>query len=52
MIILRHEAALAGYDETTGPFMAVDSNTRAYETYTADQINVSMGVYQINGVKP
>ena len=49
---LGHEVALVGYDATTGLFMAADSNTGAYETYTANQINVSMGVYQINGVKP
>lgn len=49
---LGHEVALVGYDATTGLFMAADSNTGAYETYTANQINVSMGVYQINGIKP
>ena len=47
-----HEVALVGYDAATGLFMTADSSTGAYETYTASQINVGMGVYQINGVKP
>ena len=47
-----HEVALVGYDATTELFTAADSNTGAYETYTASQINIGAGIYQINGVKP
>lgn len=49
---LGHEVALVDYDPSTGLFTAADSNTGTYINYTANDINLNAGVYQINGVKP
>lgn len=49
---LGHEVALVDYDASTGLFTAADSNTGTYMNYTANDINLNTGVYQINGVKP
>lgn len=48
---LGHEVAIVDYDIANGIFYAADSNTGTYSTYTASQINMNAGVFEINSVK-